>query len=57
MVKFLNVTNTVKVGEIVFSEIHSTLMFDINLIPDEWFHKIPNLASLKNIKTWDRNLL
>lgn len=44
MVKILNATNTVKVGEIVFSEIHSTLIFDINLILDDWLHKIPNLT-------------
>lgn len=44
MVKILNDTNTVKFGEIVFSEINSTLIFDINLIPDDWLHKIPNLT-------------
>lgn len=55
MVKFLNVINIVKVGEIVFSEIYFIFMFDINFILDEWFYKILNFVSFKNIKMWDRN--
>lgn len=50
MIKILNVTNAVKIGEIVFSEILSTFIFDINLIPDDLSTKYQTSLVLKILK-------